>query len=169
MNIKDFCDTHEACAEGRQWALENCKNMQEVWQTAKPEWLIWVAMCPGVLTEKERRLFAVWAARKVQHLMIDKRSIAALDVAERYAHGNATVDEMIAAREAAVRAEEAGAAQAAAIATAKAATGEAAKAAMWAVRAAVRATTCEAARSAVSAAVRAVQAEYLRTNCKPNF
>ena len=56
--------------------------MQEVWDTAKPEWLIWVAVQPDVLTDKELRLFAVFAARQVQHLMTDSRSIAALDVAE---------------------------------------------------------------------------------------
>ena len=33
--------------------------------------------------DREIRLFAVWCARQVQHLMTDPRSIAALDVAER--------------------------------------------------------------------------------------
>ena len=37
--------------------------------------------------EKEMRLYAVWCARQVQHLMTDKRSIDALDVAERFANG----------------------------------------------------------------------------------
>src|SRR3990167_3858671 len=37
--------------------------------------------------DKDWRLYAVWCARQVQHLMTDNRSIAALDVAERYAHG----------------------------------------------------------------------------------
>jgi len=44
--------------------------------------------------EREIRLFAVWCARQVQHLMADQRSIAALDVAERYANGEATRDEL---------------------------------------------------------------------------
>ena len=46
---------------------------------------------------KEWRLFAVSCARRVQHLMTDKRSIDALDVAERHAHGNATDSELAAA------------------------------------------------------------------------
>ena len=50
---------------------------------------------------KEWRLYAVWCARQVQHLMKDQRSVAALDVAERHAHGQATDDELAAAREAA--------------------------------------------------------------------
>ena len=48
--------------------------------------------------DREWRLFAVWCARQVQHLMKDPRSIAALDVAERYAHGQATEEELDAAR-----------------------------------------------------------------------
>ena len=45
---------------------------------------------------REWRLFAVWCARRVQHLMIDERSINALDVAERHAHGKATDEELAA-------------------------------------------------------------------------
>lgn len=40
--------------------------------------------------DREVRLFAVWCARQVQHLMKDKRSLDALDVAERFANGEAT-------------------------------------------------------------------------------
>ena len=55
--------------------------------------------CDGV--DKQARLFAVWCARQVQHLMTDERSVAALDVAERYANGLATDEELAAARAAA--------------------------------------------------------------------
>jgi hypothetical protein len=51
--------------------------------------------------QKEMRLFAVACARSVQHLMEDARSIAAIDVAERYARGFATQQELDAARDAA--------------------------------------------------------------------
>ena len=51
--------------------------------------------------DKEWRLFAVWCARQVQHLMTDQRSLAVLDVAERYANGQATIEELIAASDAA--------------------------------------------------------------------
>ena len=40
------------------------------------------------------RLLAVRYARRVQHLMKDPRSVAALDVAERHAHGTATDAEL---------------------------------------------------------------------------
>lgn len=51
--------------------------------------------------EREMRLFAVECARSVQHLMKDKRSIDAIDVAERFANGQATQQELDAARAAA--------------------------------------------------------------------
>jgi len=60
---------------------------------------IWAAC--HILDDKTLRLFAVYCARDVQHLMNDKRSLNALDVAEKYAIGQATDDELDAARAAA--------------------------------------------------------------------
>lgn len=50
--------------------------------------------------EREKRLLAVAFARRVQHLM-DPRSVSALNTAERYARGEATKEEMMAAKSAA--------------------------------------------------------------------
>ena len=47
------------------------------------------------------RQFAVNCARRVQHLLNDPRSLAALDVAERHARGKATDDELAVASDAA--------------------------------------------------------------------
>ena len=47
---------------------------------------------------KEWRLFAVWCARQVEHLNPDPRVKAAIDTAERYAHGDATDSELSAAQ-----------------------------------------------------------------------
>ena len=47
------------------------------------------------------RKFAVWCARQVQHLMTDQRSLNAIDVAWRHSEGNATDNELAAARDAA--------------------------------------------------------------------
>jgi hypothetical protein len=44
--------------------------------------------------DRKVRLFAVWCARRVQHLMTDPRSLKALDVAEAYANGTATLEEL---------------------------------------------------------------------------
>ena len=78
--------------------------------------------------DRDWRLFAVWCARQVQHLMTDKRSLDALDVAERHANGQATDTELSAAWAAAWDAAGA-AARAAAWAAARAAAGAAARAA----------------------------------------
>jgi hypothetical protein len=51
--------------------------------------------------DREMRLYAVACARRVQHLMKSRRSIKALDVAERYANGEATDKELKAGYEAA--------------------------------------------------------------------
>jgi hypothetical protein len=92
------------------------------------------------------RLYAVWCARQVQHLMTDPRSIAALDVAERHATGEATDDELMAARAAAWAAAGTEYAWAAARAAAWAAAGtEYAWDAAWA---AARAAASEAAWAA---------------------
>ena len=47
--------------------------------------------------DREMRLYAVWCARQVQRLLTDRRSLDALDVAERLASGLATDSELNAA------------------------------------------------------------------------
>jgi hypothetical protein len=87
---------------------------------------------------REWRLYAVWCARQVQHLMSDPRSIAAIDVAERHAHGEATDEELRVAWEAAWAAAwdaEASVAAAAARAAAREVAWDAAWAAAWAAAA----------------------------------
>ncbi len=51
--------------------------------------------------EKEKRLLAVEFARQVQYLMTNPRSVQAIDVAEAYANGQATEEELADARTAA--------------------------------------------------------------------
>ena len=51
--------------------------------------------------DKEIRLYAVWCARQVQNLMTDQHSLVALDIAESFANGKATREELYAARAAA--------------------------------------------------------------------
>ena len=106
--------------------------------------------------EREIRLFAVGCARAVQHLMTDPRSIAALDVAERYANGLATSDDLTSAGDAAWAAarDAASAAESAAWAAAWAAARDAARAAAW-----------DAARDAAGDAARDAQANLLVQLC----
>lgn len=63
--------------------------------------VLWVIMRKELVSEKLMRLFAVWCARQVQHLMTDERSIKALDVAEAFANGKASEKELYDARDAA--------------------------------------------------------------------
>ena len=60
------------------------------------DFALWCCRC---LPEYHRlwRLFAVYCVRRVQHLMTDPRSVAVIDVAEKYANGQATRDELAAA------------------------------------------------------------------------
>ena len=103
--------------------------------------------------DREIRLYAVWCARQVQHLMADQRSINALDVAVRHANGTATDDELAAAR---------AAAWAAALAAARDAAMETARAAAWA---AAWDDAWAAARAAARDAASNVQAKELRRVC----
>lgn len=59
---------------------------------------LWVVCRESVIDKKTLRLFAVWCARQVEHLMTDERSKDALNLAERFAHGEATDEELSAAR-----------------------------------------------------------------------
>lgn len=99
--------------------------------------------------DREIMLYGVWCARQVQHLMTNPRSVAALDVAERFANGAATRDELVSAWAAA---GDAGAAAWAAWAAARAAAWAAARAAWAAAGAAAWAAAWEAARNAGDAA-----------------
>lgn len=62
---------------------------------------LWVIYRNDFLSDKLMRLFAVWCALQVQHLMTDERSFRAIDVAEAFANGRATKEELAAACDAA--------------------------------------------------------------------
>ena len=43
MSIAEFCNRHDACEDGREWALANCADLAEAWEKAPATWLIWAA------------------------------------------------------------------------------------------------------------------------------
>lgn len=144
--ITEFCDRHNACADGRKWAVATgCATMAEIWrrEDIRPDWREWIATRPGVLTDRELRLFASWCVRQVWYLLTDERSRTAVEVAERYADGVASDSELDAARYAAV---------------------EAARAARDVAREAAREAAWDAARAA-----RAAQSKWLIENTQPQF
>jgi len=172
--VKEFLKKHSACEEGFKWAVENCKTMQEVWDTAKPEWLTWLATRPGVVTDRELFEFALWSAQQVKHLMKDDRSKNALLVRRKWLDGEASNEEMNVAESAA---REAGSAAWSAPLDCSAA-GRAARlsagSAAWATDSAdsvasAAESAAESARLAAGSASRSSQADWFRWNTKPNF
>ena len=65
--------------------------------------IMWILCRKEFMSERDMRLFAVWCAREALKLddNPDERSINACNVAEKFANGNATKEEMAAARDAA--------------------------------------------------------------------
>jgi len=104
--------------------------------------------------ERKVRLYAVWCARRAEHLNTDPRVKAANDVSERYANGRATKQELDVAR-AAVWAAAWGA-------DAAWAARAAARAAAWAAEAEAAAVAAVAAEAAAEAERQAQTAEFLR-------
>ena len=128
----------DACEDARKFC--EGKTLKQAWdECTKSDWMLWLMVNTKTnATDKQLRLIAVKCAREVQHLMTDPRSINALNVAERFANGEATENELgaawYAARDAAraaARDAARDAARAAAWAAARAAARDAAWAAAW--------------------------------------
>lgn len=119
---------------------------------------LWAATREGILDDRTLRLFACKCVREVWHLLTDERSRNAVEVAERYAKGQSTDDELKSARAAAVAAaRDAWAAWAAWSAwAAVAAASDAAWSAAWAAGAAA-----DAASDAAGAAAGVKQVQFL--------
>jgi len=191
--VSEFLKKHDTCEDGLEWAVENCKTLEDVWDTAKPEWFIWLATREGVLPEMDLHRFACRSVRQIWDLLTDERSRYAIEVKERWIEGKATDEELAAAGGAAWVATGAAvlaAPVAAARAAARAAAGYAVRAAARAAAGdAVRAAACDAAWAAARAAAwedawdaagadawedawdaaRKKQAQYIRNTFTPNF
>ena len=117
--------------------------------------IIWLLCRKEFMADRDCRLFAVWCAREALKLIEtpDHRSIDACNVAERYANGEATKEELDAARDAAWDAAWA----------ARDAAWAAARDAAWAARDAAR----DAAWAAARDAARDAQLNKLMTYFEP--
>ena len=100
MTITEFCYRHDACTDGRDWALaQNVTTMAELWERPmNPYWRIWSATRPDVLTPQQRVSWACRCVRRVWHLLADERSRTAVETAERWAIGGASDEELETAR-----------------------------------------------------------------------
>ena len=118
----EFCKATKACSDGADYAKTQ-PDMVAVWDNCpRIDWMVWILNAiDAPKYDKGLRLFAVWAARNTPmangkltgSLITDPRSVAALDVAERFANGGATQGELEAAGEAAGEAAWAAAREAA--------------------------------------------------------
>ena len=148
-----------ACEDARIWA--DGKTAKEAWnECERGDWLLWWAQKEG---QEIRSLTLAKArcAKLVIHLMKDKRSIDAVNVAERFGLGEANEQEL---NTAAAAAAAAGAAYAA-----YAAYAAAAYAAYAAAYAAADAAAADDADDAVRKETLLKCAEIVRENIKPNF
>ena len=167
--MKKWLLANGACHDGRQWAIKECRDLAEVWDTAQPDWLVWVATRENVLLTDEQRKFARWCASRVLYLW------NAPDIVRQYL---ATGDESLAA---VARVAARAAARVAAEVVAGAVARVAARAAEWAALelewdalevkwnaiGAAGAAEMAAEASGVREAEWAAQAKYLRTLRNP--
>jgi hypothetical protein len=88
--LKPYYDLNRYLPEGWQGSVSDILRLE----ACPEEDRIWLAV--RLVDEKTARLFAVWCAREALALVSnpDPRSIAACDVTERYAHGQATSEEL---------------------------------------------------------------------------
>src|SRR3990167_49837 len=73
---------------------DTCKSSEKAWNNCpRGDWMLWIALKLGV-NIKILTLAKVHCALTVRHLMKDKRSIKALEVALKFANNKATLKEL---------------------------------------------------------------------------
>jgi hypothetical protein len=153
MSIIEQLLNHDACNDAIEWIEANgITTLADAWDRChQADWMLWLHTNNIIkIDDRTLQLFAcrcvretpIGDGRTVWDLLADDRSLNVVEVAERYANGDATYKELIAAEDAA---------RAAAGATAWYTAGAAAEDAAWA-----------AAGATARAAARAFQAEILR-------
>ena len=110
----DQLNEKSACKEGIAYALTH-KNARDAWEDCtNTQWMLWALSKFNLVDEKKHRLFACQCIRYtpisddkfVWDLLTDERSKNAVIVAERFANGEATAQELDNARSAAWSAAE---------------------------------------------------------------
>jgi hypothetical protein len=187
MNHIQILKELEACEEAVEWA-RGYDSVEHAWNECKrSDWMLWLDCNMDLFNDQQRRLMAcrfvretpIGEGKTVLDLLTDERSRNAVIVAERFANGEATQEELDAAWAASRDAVTAAAwdaawdaARAAARDAVTAAAWDAAWAAAWAaardaVTAAAWAAAWAAARDAARDAATAVQSDIIRSYGNP--
>jgi hypothetical protein len=78
-----FLRYYDACGPGFDWAVKKCTSMQEVWDAAKDDWLLWVAVQGNVMDAETIRRFnrftLSYSRRKITDPFLKGVAKAALD------------------------------------------------------------------------------------------
>jgi len=153
----EITDSEEEILSVKEWILKYESRVK-----SKAD-ILWLICRDDFMTDKDLRLFAVWCARESLKLVKnpDHRSANACDVAERFANGDATVDELGSAESAAWSAAWSAAESAAWSAALSAAESaeSAAESAAWSAAL----SAAESAESAAESAARSAQLKQLLT------
>lgn len=110
-SLIDLLAKHDACSDGVAWIKQSgVKTPAEAWEKCqKPDWMLWALEQAEILDERLLRKFMCWCVRntplgdgrKTWGLLTDERSRKAVEVAEAFAEGKATQEELSAAESAA--------------------------------------------------------------------
>jgi hypothetical protein len=114
MKLQDFLEKHNACKDGADWAsATGCTTIEQIWlrDDLSFDWRIWIAC--RVFDQKTLIKFSCLCVLEIWHILTDQRSRNAVEVAEQYATGKCTAENLAAARDAAWAAERAAASAAA--------------------------------------------------------
>lgn len=94
ISVRDFCLGYDACTLGRSWALKHCETMQDVWRTARPDWLVWVASCSGVLPLESVKRATLFFVRQVVERDVVLHTRALWDAIVQHDEGAITVSQL---------------------------------------------------------------------------
>jgi hypothetical protein len=90
--FKQYLTNINACSPALEWVGD--RDLSTAWaQCQRGDWMLWIASRAGVDLRTMTRA-KVECAKLVEHLLTDPRSIEALHVAERFADGDATKDDL---------------------------------------------------------------------------
>lgn len=98
QEIINFLQKYNAYKKIFRWEMKNITCLQDIWDKAPPECLIWLATRKDVLTNNDLHEFGLWSVEQIKHLIIDKRSLNALRVKRLWLDGKVPDDKLKEAR-----------------------------------------------------------------------